>query len=486
MLGSVAREAARRFGDRPAFVAGEQTVSFQDLDARADRVAAGLMARGVGEGDVVALALGTVPDYPVAYLAAARLGAITAGLNTRLVPAQQARLLEVARPKLLIGESRFSADLATKTTTVAELEAAGDGAAAPPQLPPDPARPVAIVFTSGTTGVPKGAVFGERQLDAIRAIDVGPNWGAGGATLIGTSLSHLGFMTKFPGALQAGRTTHLLARWNAGDALTLTSVLGLTSLSGVPTQLALMLAHPSFDALDLSALRMVLIGGGPASPALVREARERLGVPVCTRYSCTEAGIGCGTAATDPDEDAETTVGRPQPGVELRIRDAAGADCPTGAVGEVVLRSAAVMSGYWDNPEASAAAFTPDGFARTGDLGWVDDRGRLHLAGRSTEVYVRGGYNVHPVAVEAVLSNHPNVRDLAIVPAPSDVMGQIGVAVVVPDGDPPTLDDLRRYGGDQLARHELPERLVVVDELPLTPGDKVDRAALQAVVRADP
>ena len=151
-------------------------------------------------------------------------------------------------------------------------------------------------------------------------------------------------------------------------------------------------------------------------------------------------------------------------------------------VGEVCLRSPAVMSGYWRDPEQTAAAFTPDGFVRTGDLGWIDDRGRLRLVGRSKEMYVRGGYNVYPVEVESVLSTHPDVAAIAIVPRPDDVMGEIGVAVVVAH-DPrraPTLAELRAFAGPRVAAYKLPEALIVRADLPLTAGEKIDRRALVA------
>ena len=149
-------------------------------------------------------------------------------------------------------------------------------------------------------------------------------------------------------------------------------------------------------------------------------------------------------------------------------------------MGAVCLRSPAVMTGYWRDPEATAAAFTADGFVRTGDLGWLDERGRLRLVGRTKEMYVRGGYNVYPVEVEACLSTHPAVAALAVVPRPDPVMGEVGVAVVVPadPAAPPDLEELRAYGAARLARYKLPEDLRVVDALPLTSMDKVDRRAL--------
>jgi acyl-CoA synthetase (AMP-forming)/AMP-acid ligase II len=288
-------------------------------------------------------------------------------------------------------------------------------------------------------------------------------------------------MTKFPGALQNGGTSYLMRRWRAADALALTAEHRLTTLSGVPTQIALMLADPAADELDLSSVRLVVIGGAPATPALVRAARERFGAVVTTRYSCTEAGIGCGTQPDDPPEDAEETVGRPQRGVELALRDG-DTDVGAGAVGEVLLRSAAVMAGYWRDEDGTRAAVTPDGFVRTGDLGFVDDQGRLRLVGRRKEMYVRGGYNVFPVEVEAVLAGAPGVRAVAVVSRPDDVMGEIGVAVVVAEGAQPELATLRAWAGERLAAYKLPEDVRYVDELPLTPGDKVDRAALQALV----
>ncbi|MCJ7437747.1 MAG: fatty acid--CoA ligase family protein, partial [Acidimicrobiia bacterium] len=156
-------------------------------------------------------------------------------------------------------------------------------------------------------------------------------------------------------------------------------------------------------------------------------------------------------------------------------------EVPSGEVGSVCLRSPAVMTGYWGDPEGTRAAFTADGFVRTGDLGWVDDRGRLRLVGRSKEMYVRGGYNVYPVEVEGVLSTHPGVAAVAVAPRPDPVMGEIGVACVVPrdPAHPPTLQALRAHGAEQLAPYKLPEELCLLDSLPLTAAEKVDRNALR-------
>jgi acyl-CoA synthetase (AMP-forming)/AMP-acid ligase II len=356
--------------------------------------------------------------------------------------------------------------------------------ATPPPLDDDPDRPVALVFTSGTTGVPKGVLFCNRQLDAVTAIDVGDRWGGGPRGLASTSLAHLGPMTKLAGNLRGGGTTFLMRRWGPGRALRAVADHGVSFLGGIPTQIALMLEHESFAGADLSALQAIVIGGGPATPSLVRSARERFGVPLAVRYSCTEAAIGTGTRFDDPEEDAEVSVGRPQPGVTLSIVDDGDRPVPNGEVGHVCLRSPAVMAGYWQDPEATAAAFTADGSVRTGDLGWVDEQGRLRLAGRSREMYVRGGYNVYPMEVEGVLAEHPAVAAVAVVPRPDDVMGEVGVAfIVVRTGvSLPSLDELRRFGSTTLAAYKLPEDVRAIEALPLTSMDKVDRRALAAVL----
>ena len=467
MLGNVAREAAERFGDTTAYVAPDGWVlSYRDVDLLADEVAVGLLHAGVTEGDVVALVLPQMPEYFVAYIAASRIGAITAGVNARLSAPEQAAVLATAGAKIVLDSANAVLDLCVSE-------------ASPPPLADDPERPVAIVFTSGTTGTPKGAVFANRQLSFITQTDTGGTWGGGGTTFAATSFAHLGPMTKLPGSLMRGGTTYVLERWRAKDALRLIAEHRMASIGGIPTQVALMLQEPDFDSYDLSCVKAIVLGGGPATPALIHEARERFGAAVAIRYSCTEAGIGIGTAFDGPLEDAEVSVGRPHAGVDLELRER------DGEVGEVCLRSPAVMAGYWRAPDLTAATITPDGFVRTGDLGWIDDAGRLRLVGRSKEMYVRGGYNVYPMEVEGVLAAHPAIADIAIAPRADDVMGEVGVAVVVPreGAAPPTVDELRTYAEDRLARYKLPEEVVVVDALPLTPMEKLDRKALAAMVK---
>jgi acyl-CoA synthetase (AMP-forming)/AMP-acid ligase II len=499
VLAETAAEAARRFGDRVAFVTDDGlTLTYAEFNRLADEAAVGLAEQGVGEGDVVALVLPSVPEHFIAYLAAAKLGALTAAVNPKLVSAERAAVLRAANPSLIITTEDLAPTGVVEPSQLVLIAPAGRPAEVlvdllrpgqtPAPLDSDLDRPISIVFTSGTTGTPKGAVFGGRQIAFITQCDVGDAWGQGGHAMAGSALAHLGPTTKLAGNLKKGSTQHLSRRpWKAADALATIAELKIAAFGGVPTQVALMLRDPAFDTTDLSSVKAVVMGGGPATPALIREARARIPAPLAVRYSCTEAGIGCGTAFTDPLEDAEVSVGRPQPGVRLSIVAEDGTPLPAGEVGEVCLGSPAVMEGYWRNSSANADVFTADGSVRTGDLGWLDDQGRLRLAGRGRERYVRGGYNVHPMEVEGVLADHPDVVSVAIVGRTDPVMGEVGVAVIVPrpGATTPDLAALRDFAADRLARYKLPDDLVVLTALPLTAGEKLDRRALERLIATD-
>ena len=227
-------------------------------------------------------------------------------------------------------------------------------------------------------------------------------------------------------------------------------------------------------------MRAVVAGGAASPPELVRAARQRFGAPYSIRYSSTESGgVGLATSLDADDDEACHSVGRPRPGVEAQIRDKSGARLGPGQTGELWLKSQAVMSGYWRDPSSSSAALV-DGWLRTGDLATVEANGLYRLAGRTTEMFIRGGYNVYPMEVEGVLSGHPAVREVAVVGRPDPVMGEIGLAVVAPHDRalPPTLEELRAFGAGALARYKLPEALELVDALPRNPVGKIDRRQL--------
>ncbi len=471
-LAATVREAARRFGPHAALVdPGGSRVSYEDLDRRSDEVAVGMLATGLGPGDVVLLQLPSDSAYVVAYAAAAKVGAIAAGVNPRLAPPEQAAVAEVAGAALALG----SAD------AVEALRQPG----VVPSLADDADRPVALVFTSGTTGEPKGALFRDRQLAAITRIDVADAWGDPAADptpmLAGTQFAHIGFMTKLPWYLRLGTTTHILGRWRAADALACVAEHRIASLGGVAPQIALLLRE-DVEAYDLTCVQNLVVGGAASPPAMVREAKARFDAQYSIRYSSTESGgCGTGTAFDADDEEALFTVGRPRGGIEVGICDDDAGPLPDGEVGEVWLRSPTTMAEYWRDPDGSTHTLVRD-WLRTGDLGFIDDRGCLRLAGRLKEMFIRGGYNVYPAEVEGVLADHPQVAAVAIVPRPDPVMGEVGVAVVVPadPADPPGLEALRSFLEPKLARYKLPEAIRLVDELPLTPMQKIDRRGLAA------
>jgi acyl-CoA synthetase (AMP-forming)/AMP-acid ligase II len=478
-LPATVAEAARRFGDRPAFVDPDGTpLGYADLHRRSDEVAAGLARAGIGVGDVVGLTLASRSAWALAYLAAAKVGAVTAGVNPRLTDHERAGCLDAAEPSLVLADDE----------AVHALAVTGGR---PDPLDADPDRPVAIVFTSGTTGQPKGAWFTDRQLAAVTRYDVGDAWG--GADPIpqygATQFAHVGFTTKLAWYLRLGTTTHLLDRWRPGDVLDLVERERIATLGGVAPQVALLLRDPRFDERDLSAVELIVMGGSASPPALVDEARRRFDAGYSIRWSSTESGgVGTGTDPGAPDSEALHTVGRPRPGITVEVRaEDGGAPLPDGEVGEVWLRSDATMSGYWRSPDATSEALR-DGWLRTGDLGTLDATGCLTLAGRRGEMFIRGGYNVFPSEVAGVLGGHPGVADVVVVPRPDDVLGEIGVAVVVPadPSAPPTLESLRAHAAATLSHHKLPEAILVVDELPLTAMQKVDRRTLARLVAPTP
>jgi acyl-CoA synthetase (AMP-forming)/AMP-acid ligase II len=511
-LRSLLRIAAREAPDRDAFRYRAERLTYGDWDRLAERLGTGLAARGVGRGDVVALLLPSTPFYLVAYLAAAGLGAVTTGINVRYRRGEIGHILERSCAKVLlavdtwhgadfravlrgIGPAKapeviwFTSDVLQRSTSAAVEQVASLDAH--PAIEVEADDPVAIVFTSGTTGAPRGAWYTHANLVAVASIEARrhpqstPRFEKHLAP--GLSFAHVGTMLRV-----AHQILHH-GSWIIHDAFDPAAVLEaierdrLPHLGGIPAQLAILLDHPDRPRRDLSSLRSILIGGAPASPALIRRIQSELGVEPSVRYSSTEVGIATASLPGDPPELLATTVGRATPGVELRVVDDASRAVPTGTAGEVVVRSPATMRGYWNDPEATAAVLDAEGWVHTGDLGFLDEAGYLHLCGRRSEMYIRGGFNVHPVEVESLLARHPAVARVAVVGVPDPVLGEVGLAFVVPrtPGEPPTLAELREFVGAELASFKRPDRLVILDDVPLTPMFKIDKRALRTLAVED-
>jgi acyl-CoA synthetase (AMP-forming)/AMP-acid ligase II len=393
--------AATADPDREAFVDGERRISFAGWHRAADGVAAVMADRGVARGEVVCLLLPPSIDYAVCYQAAMRLGAIASGLNPRLGPAERSSILGRTEPSLVVGDEELVA---------AALAALPAGVVHPPALlrqqlagaeaaDPLPARrrpalrgddPVAIVWTSGTTGEPKGAVFDHDNLAAM-APGAGPLSAPGDRRLSPLPFAHVGYMTRMWDEISNLITTVVVpSPWRAADALHVIEDEGVTVAQGVPAQWSLMLAHPAAASTDFSSLRVAATGAASATPGLIRQMRLRLGCPVIVRYASTEASLATGSHPGDSDEVVASTVGRPSAGVELQLVDDRGRPVAAGSVGTVRLRSGAVMRRYWRDPDQTATVLSPDGWLSTGDLGVVDDAGNLTLVGRRSEMFIRG------------------------------------------------------------------------------------------------
>jgi acyl-CoA synthetase (AMP-forming)/AMP-acid ligase II len=503
----VLRRAAQVHADTEAYVepstadgaSARRAVTFAEWDRAAGAVAGHLAALGVTKGDVVCLLLPSSIDYALSYAAALRLGAITTGVNPRLGVDEIAGIVERTRPVVTVWDPALGLAVprhAGRAVARAELEVFAKDPLAPtaPAVELDPYDPVAVVFTSGTTGRPKGAVFDHANLEAVAAgTDVLSR--PGDRRLSPLPFAHVGYMTRLWDEAASGVTTVITPTpWRAADALRILEEERITVGQGVPTQWSLLFALGDFDQADLRALRVAGTGAARVPAALVAEMRRRLGAPVVVRYTSTETSLGTGTRPDDPDEVVATTVGRPVAGVELRLTDDDGEDVAAGTVGRVRLRSPAAMRGYWADAvgrgrgavvdeRASAGVIDDRGYVVTGDYGVRRDDGNLQLVGRDNEMYIRGGYNVYPAEVEEVLVGHPAVHRAAVVGTPDPVLGEVGVAFVEPVPGTAAdalvgLEELRRLCAGRLADYKAPDALVVVEELPLTPMMKVDRRAL--------
>lgn len=478
------RAVAQQVGDAEAYVDAGTHLTFGGWDAAADGVAAGLRDLGVRPGDVVCLLLPSSADHAVCYQATMRLRAVTSAVNGRLGPREVASIIGRTRPRVTVVPDGSPVPPNAGTVVPRSALAAMARASRDPGLPrPRPDDVVAVVWTSGTTADPKGAVFDHARLRATAG-------GAGVLTrphdrrLNPLPFAHVGYATRAWDEIASAVTTVITPTpWTAREALRLLESERVTVAQGVPAQWELLLRCEGIAAADLSALRLASTGGARVDPALVRAIRARTGCPVVVRYASTEASILSSTAVDAPPEVTAATVGRASAGVTLQVVDGTGTALPPGVIGQVRARSAAVMLGYWQDPEATAAVLDARGWLRTGDLGSLEADGVLTLVGRAGDMYVRGGYNVHPAAVEEVLARHPGVRQVAVVGVPDPVLGEVGVACVV--GDPAGgLDGLRAAVRAELADYKAPDRLLALTALPLTGMHKVDRRALRGLAAA--
>ncbi len=483
LIGDLLRAAAKRDPDREAYVHGQQRATYEWLDRAADGFAATLLQRKIVPGDVIGLLLPSSIDFAACYLGALRVGAITSALNLRLGSREQSSIFSRTRPTLTVLGNESDRPENIDIGQVLTASDLSDVFATPlttnlPRLTAD--HPTCIVWTSGTTGEPKGAVY-DHQTQAAISRNIGELTRPGDRRLVVLPFAHVGYMTRMWDEL-ANTTTVVLGAepWSPAETLRIVREESITMATGVPTQWQLLLEHPDLAITDFSAVRVAGIGAAAIPPELIDRLRATLGCPFVTRYTSTEAGLTTSTHTTDPAEVIANTVGKPAAEVELKlINSESGSECKQGDVGEVICRSPAMMRGYWQNPELTATVIDTEGWLHTGDLGYFRADSNLVLVGRSKEMYIRGGYNIYPVEIEAVLDTHPAISRAAVVGIPDLILGEIGVAYLVLEPSATiTLDEVRQWCSAQLANYKAPDRIVIINELPLTPMLKVDKQAL--------
>ncbi len=506
LISEILAERVARAPHAPAVVDGSLRLDNAALAERVDAVARALLARGVARGDRVATLAPPSADFWVLFLATASVGAIWQGLNPRYQRNEYAYLLGDARPKLVLARSPFEgrdylAELAALAPAGTGFAALGDAPLAPgdsfcaagdaispegltrARAAVDPEDTAVIVYTSGTTGQPKGAQLSHRAI--VRTALANVAWtdpGALDCTICAAPINHVGAldnvcMTVFAGG---GRIV-FHPRVDLDAIAALNKAERPSYLVSSPTAFAMMLARPRADLSSRKNYRLVVFGGA-ATPAPTLREIQKLGARMSSVYGQTETcGMITTTARDAPVEVMAETIGRPVDGVEIRIADERARPAAVGVTGEIQVRGVCVMSGYWGKPEATREAFTPDGWLRTGDLGFLREDGNVVFAGRLKEMFKSGGYNVYPVEVELAICEHADVAQAAVVAVPHPTFQEVGHGFLQPKPGA-TLDpqQVRAFLRERIADYKVPKTWSVLDTFPALPSGKIDKRALRA------
>jgi long-chain acyl-CoA synthetase len=498
-LAVMLRESADAAPTKPVALFDGGQLTYAELDALSDRLAAGLQRRGVTPGDTVGVQLPNVPQFLVAYFGILKAGAVAVPMNILLKAPEVAFVLEDSATRLLVTWAGVLEDAAKAAAQagvgdVFVVGGPGDQAAAPPferLLETSPAdRPLAateptdtavVIYTSGTTGRPKGAELTHFQL-YMNADIPGRLFGIREDDVVLTALPlfHVfGLSSIVNVSVRFGCTMSLVPRFDPATVLAAIERHRITIFEGVPTMYVAVLGHPDLDDYDVSSLR-VGISGGAALPAQVLDAFERrFGVVILEGYGMSE------TASTTTFNRSETerraySVGKPIWGTETQVWDEAGRQLPPGRdnVGELVTRGFHVMRGYRNNPDATAEAFA-GGWLHTGDLGYADEDGFLFIVDRKKELIIRGGYNVYPREVEEALYAHPGVAEAAVVGLPDERLGEeVAAFVAVKPGWSPTGEELIAHCKERVAAYKYPRRIEFRDTLPRNASGKIVKSML--------
>jgi long-chain acyl-CoA synthetase len=468
--------------------------SYGELRDQVGRARAALVARGMAPGDRVAIVAANDVGFVVAYLAVLGVGAVAVPLNPASPAPELQRELAAVSARLVVTEPEFAGVVGECETagiegfagivTVADLIAEGEGDQ-PPIVARGPDDLAILLFTSGTAGAPRPAMLTHGNLGSniqqILANPARPD-NRDEVSLCVIPLFHVFGLNALLGqALTVGSSVVLLERFDARASLEAVAEHGVTVLTGVPTMWAAWAALPEDQAGPdaLASVRYAVSGAAALVPAVRRAVRRRYGVDVTEGYGLTEASpaVTSGLGHGAPDG----SIGVPLPGVEMRLVEASGEDALVGDPGEIWVRGPNIFPGYWKDPEATAAALTPDGWLRTGDVAVVDDDGFLSLVDRAKDVIIVSGFNVYPAEVEEVLGTHPGVKEVAVVGVPHAPSGEAIKAFVVPaPGAQLSEAELIAHVRRHLARYKSPSTIEIVDRLPHGETGKVLRRALRA------
>ena len=460
-----------------------QVVTFADIDDQSGRIATVLVQSGVRPGDRLVAQVPKSSSAVALYLAALRVGAVYVPLNEAYTADEVAYFLADAEPAVVV--SAPGRDLPVGfDTVVLTLDDTGGGTLADRALGAAPtgeladrgAEPVAMLYTSGTTGKPKGAMLTTENL-ASNARTLTDIWGFTSADVLVHALPifHVhGLFIALHCALLSGCEVRFLPKFDA--EVVRTALHGATTMMGVPTFYSRLLASPDFTAADCASMRLFISGSAPLTETVHQAFAERSGHRILERYGMTETGM----ITSNPlhGERIAGTVGYPLPDVRIRVADDHGVPCAVGAVGVVEVAGPNVFAGYWGMPDKTAASFRDDGYFITGDLGSLADDGRLTLSGRGTDLIISGGLNVYPKEIEMVLDEIDGVEESAVIGVIHPDLGDAVVAILVADQSF-DVDTVAAALNGRLARFKHPKHVAVVSELPRNAMGKVEKAALR-------
>jgi len=499
--GDLLGERARLTPDKLALVyvpTGER-LTYRELDERAARAAAAWRELGLEKGDRVGLLAGNRIEFLDCFFAAGTSGIVLVPLSTRATAHELAHIVRDSGMRALIHDGAFAPVVADLRSQVAldhwvSLDSPplpGDGlwpdllqraTSHEPRTTISPEDPYCLLYTSGTTGKPKGVIVPHRMV-SFNALSTACSWQLreDDVSPIFTPLYHAGALGAFLTPILAiGGTIVLHAGFDPAEVWRTMAAERCTVALGVPTIWKLLMEAPEFATVDLSHVRWLISGGAPL-PLYIIETYQKRGVVFRQGYGLTEVGVNCFAMTSEDSVRKAGAIGKPLLFTEARVAGENGAELPPGEVGELWLRGPHVCAGYWSNPEATAASLDGDGWFHTGDLARRDEDRFYTIAGRKKDVIISGGVNIYPAEIEGELLLHPSVRDAAVVGVPDERWGEAGVAFVVRrEGSSVTGDELAAFLLDRLAKYKVPREWVFVEALPRTPYGKVLKGELRA------